>query len=667
MEHGAVEWTLAVVALAIMVGPTLVSRFRLPGVIGLVLMGLLAGPYALNLLDGAAMGTLGSIGLLYLMFQAGLEIDLAQFDANRRAAVLFGLLTFAFPLALGTLVGLRLDYALVSAMLIGSIWASHTLVTLPDVKVAGLGGHRVVTVTAGATVITDTLALTVLAIAVATADGGSLVGVTLTLGIGLALLAVYSFWLLPIVAKRFFTGIGRERSMRFALLLFGMASAAALATVFGIEGLIGAFLAGLGLNRVVPNQGALMERVEFFGASLLVPAFLVYVGTQIDPGLLFQASTLSLALVFLLVLILGKTAAAAVGGRVMHFSWAESGLMLGMTLPQAAATLAAVLVGSEAGLFGDDVVNAAVLVVVVSLLLGAIVTQSFARKVPLPEHGMPTLGESVLVPVAAQGDVSGLITVAQSVALMDDGVVHPAVIATTDGRLDQSAAKELLKATEEAAACAGADAECRIRQSVSVTSGVLQAVQEQAASMVMMQWDDRLAATDLAFGTVADRLGRRLAVPAAAGVFRTDTFADVLLALDIGGFLHGEGDAEDAVLALDVARATALNLGVMLRVIGASTEQLEALGVSMDKPKLEVVERPARTSWIDAMKLAEGTLIVAPPTMRMRLRPVASDANRYAGVSLVYVAGPGRLRVVPGSVQEESYFGWQFDMDAPVA
>ncbi len=199
--------------------------------------------------------------------------------------------------------------------------------------------------------------------------------------------------------------------MRFALLLFGMASAAALATVFGIEGLIGAFLAGLGLNRVVPNHGALMERVEFFGASLLVPAFLVYVGTQIDPGLLFQASTLSLALVFLLVLCSARQRQQLVGGRVMHFSWAESGLMLGMTLPQAAATLAAVLVGSEAGLFGDDVVNAAVLVVVVSLLLGAIVTQSFARKVPLPEHGMPTLGESVLVPVAAQGDVSGLITV----------------------------------------------------------------------------------------------------------------------------------------------------------------------------------------------------------------------------------------------------------------
>jgi Kef-type K+ transport system membrane component KefB len=381
--HGP-AWLFLGVALAIVVGPQVVSRLRLPPMIGLLVGGLVIGPQVTGIVPvtDTTVSALGQLGLLYLMFSAGVELDLALFRRYRRAAATFGLVTFLAPMTLGFVSGRLLDYSLAASLLLGSLWASHTLVTYPMVRDGGLSGNRAVATTVGATVITDTLSLMVLAGVASTVTGDSdLVGVLASLGIGLVLLGLYAGWALPRITKWCFTTLELDGTVRLVFLLAALLSAAVLAEVVGIEGIVGAFFAGLGLNRLVPAGSELLERVEFLGSALLVPLFLVSVGVLIEPSVVVQPSTLGLAAVFCLAVVGGKAIAALSARPLLGFTAGESGLMFGMTSPQAAATLAATFVGFDIGLFGEQVVNAVLVVILVTLLIAAVTTARAMRSV----------------------------------------------------------------------------------------------------------------------------------------------------------------------------------------------------------------------------------------------------------------------------------------------
>lgn len=659
MEEGATgnsAHVLLVLTICIIVGPAIISRLRLPGMVGLVLAGMVLGPYVIGWLKTGQMDGLGKIGLLYLMFQAGLEVDMNMVRENRKATILFGLLTFSFPLIAGILGGFWQGFTVAAAILIGSIWASHTLVTLPDISRAGLGRNRVVTSVIGATVITDTFSLIILAVISSTQTGGSGSTVLLKLIGGLVVLVIYSMWLLPTLGRHFFMHTGRERALRFVMMLFALSSAALIAEAFGIEGLVGAFFAGLGMNRLVPNESPLMERIEFFGSALIVPAFLVYVGTQLDPSVLASGSTLILALVFILALVVGKGLAALVGGGLLHWAWAEQGLALGMTLPQAAATLASTLVGAQIGLFDAEVVNAVVLVVLVSLIAGSLVTKGFAAKTPRPVEAVQPLGRRVLVGVKAANDYRGVMHVANALALADSGTFAPTIFSSSEE--EQSLEAQTMGEAAEAARAAGAETELTVRHADSLSTGILQSAADLRASAILVQRTGTPSLSDYVFGSELDRIGIGAGVPFLVGRFHTWPVKRVAFLVEPSGLSPAQLD--EAGYAAQAAIRVAKSERLPLAVLTSDSTQLSAIDAGLGEKGVEVKTVSEQDIRSVRVPLARNDLVVLPSTLARKLGRVANKLLEvFPEISVLVVAGPHMFRMLPGSVRTESYLGWE--------
>ena len=364
---------LVTVFAVVLFAPVLATLLRLPPIIGLIAGGILVGPNGLELVE--RVGTielLGGAGLLFLMFQAGIELDLDDFAAHRNGAVVFGAATFLLPLALGTVGHLLLGFDVMAAVLLASCWASHTLLSYPTFQRLGVVMNRAVATAVGATIITDVAALMVLVVVVG-AEGGDL-DLAFFAGLLPSLAAAVAFilFVLPRIAQWFFKRAGRDRISRFLFICLALYGSAAIAEVAGTEAIIGAFLAGLALNRLIPHGGLLMERIDFFGGTFLVPIFLISVGMLVDLGALTDTETLGWAAGFCAVVIVAKLAAAALAGKVLGFGSAEIGSMFSLSIAQAAATLAAVFVGLEAEIIDDRAVNAVVVVILVTSLLSSL-------------------------------------------------------------------------------------------------------------------------------------------------------------------------------------------------------------------------------------------------------------------------------------------------------
>ena len=483
LPHGP-GWQLLAALVVIIIGPILAERVRIPGLIGLLIGGWLIGPNGIGIVPegSGVVDELGDIGLLYLMFLAGLELDLGVFARYRKQAIGFALLTFSAPMALGTFTGFALGYSPGAAFLLGSLVASHTLITYPLVKRMGLAANRAVAIAVGATIVTDTLALMVLAV-VSGSTLGSASGIELVvqLLIGLSVLLGWCFVVLPRVTKWFFTGVGQQRVLRYVYLIAALLSAAVISEMFSIEGIVGAFFAGLALNRYVPNESSFMERVEFFGAALFIPLFLVSVGTIIEPAVVIEPSTLALAGLFVAACLGGKIIAAVLCRPLFGFTWNETGVAFALTSPQAAGTLAATFVGLQIGLFTITVVNAVMLLIVVSLVVSSLAAARFGNKVPRPPLDTSRLGRSVVVHVTGP-DCAPMTALAARLAQGDAGVVHPTVVVPTGTAAPD---EDELAAIEARIARLGIDAEVEVRYDTSTTLGVAHAASGHHASLVV--------------------------------------------------------------------------------------------------------------------------------------------------------------------------------------
>jgi Kef-type K+ transport system membrane component KefB len=403
--HGPVLEFLVLFAV-ILLGPTVVSRFGVPGLVGLLLGGFAVGPHGLGLIHAGnqTVPELGHLGLLYLMFVAGLELDLQVLRRYRTAAVALGLLAFAIPFLLGLAVGFALGWGLAASFLLGALLSSHTLITYPALRDAGLGGNPAVASAVGATVLTDTLALVVLAlVAGSQTEGGSPAAIVAEITLGFTVLLVVGLVVLPRVVDLTFRTLATDRVSRYLVIVVALLFMAMLADVFGIEGIVGAFFAGLALNQLVPNEGPSMERVEFFGSAVFIPVFLVSIGLLLDPSVMFKASTLGLAALICAAALGGKFVACWLAGSLLRFNRPERAAMFVLTAPQAAATLAVTLIGFEIGLFGTSVVNAVLVLILVSIVLSAVLADRVVRWMPERAAEAPRLGERVLVVTTAQG------------------------------------------------------------------------------------------------------------------------------------------------------------------------------------------------------------------------------------------------------------------------
>lgn len=652
MFLGTVEVTLLVLLFAILAGPIVAERFRIPGLLGLIFLGMLFGPYVLGWLGRIGLvADLGAIGILYLMFLAGIGFNLQAFAEDRTSAVVFGLLGFAVPFVLSVVTGMVfLDYGILAASLVGAMWASNTLVAYPDARAAGLADTRAVRDSVSAGVVADMLSLLVLAVATSyavietvdplEASGAANAGraPSLPLWITIPVLVGFTLWVLPKLGDWFFLRVGKARPQRFLFALVGMAAGASLAVAGGLEGIIGAFLAGLGLNRLVPKNSELMERLDFVGSTIFIPAFLVAIGLSIDPAVLFDLNTIGLGLLFAGLVIVGKTTAVAIASRFFHYTFDEAGLMASLSFGQAASTLAIAQVGLSLDLFGQDVVNGAVLAVVFTAFATSFGTQFFIRRVPRPAVLQGAIGERVLVDVRPSGsDLDTLVAFAGLVARGDDGIVVPFAIPAPGHK---EAGRLRITEAEASAADAGHDTEGIVRVSESFVNGTVELVEEVDASMLVLSWSGPKLSNDYVFGNEIDEVGEHVGVPSVA-VHLIRPWNRVVLAI---GNTRVPWHREDAELAASLAKRLRGRKPMPLIVFGNDHSMVEEAVGTAKNTTFVTVKRGSR-ELLEAVRPDD--LVVAPAYVLQAI-PAPNQVRlvrRLAQIDVAVVAGPNRLTV----------------------
>lgn len=649
-----VEMTLLILLVVILAGPLLGAKLRVPGLLALIFLGMLFGPFGLEWMGRTDLVfDLGAIGILYLMFLAGLGFNIKAFNENKRSALGFGLLSFVLPFGFSVAAGLAyFESGILAAALLGSMWASNTLVAYPDVRAAGLEQTRAVRDAMSGGVVADVLALLVLAVATTYAvvevvdpDADVRAAPSLPLWFSIPLLVLFALWVLPRVGAWFFVRVGRSRMQRLLFALAAMAATATLAELGGVAGIIGAFLAGIGLNGLVPKNSELMERIDFVGSSIFVPAFLVSIGLRIDPAALVDPATILMALVFVALVIVGKGLAVILAGLFFNYSSAERGLIGSLSIGQAASTLAVGQIGLELGLFEQRVVNASVLTIVIAALLTSFGTQHFIKKMPVAPTTTEAIGERVLVDVrAATRDVAALVDVAGRIARGDDGVEIPFVVAR---REDKAMARRCVQDAERAAEAAGYDCEGVVRLSQSFADGTLELADETDATLLVLEWEGPRPGANYFFGTELDGVGAGAEIPTVA-VHLTSEWNRVLVVPGSGGISwHGD----DARLTLEVARRLAVKGDRTLVVIGDDEARVRAI---LGKTDYEF-QTAGRSGDVLLATMQPSDLVVAPayllPAMsvprRLRLSSALADRN------LAIVAGPGRLTLAPQSLPNQ--------------
>lgn len=377
----------AVVVAAIVGVPRLAARIRLPPMVGLLLFGVALGPHVLGFFgeQRPIANFFGELGKLLLMFSAGLEIDIALFRRAQTRSIIFGLFTTTVPLLFGTLVGLGFGYALIPAIVVGSLLASHTLLSVPIVQRLGVIRLEPIVVTIGATVLSDTLSLVVFAVCVSMYTTGFSPE---RLAIQLIEIAIFVPLILIGLSRAGAWGLSRMGSneeAHFLLMLAVMAVAGAIADFINLPGIVGAFLAGLAVNSAVQDDPARIK-LEFFGKALFIPSFFIVTGLVIDP-VVFATDVVDhfpLALGIVVALLAGKWIAAAVGARLFGYAPAARSTMWALTLPQVAATLAAAMVafdtrnGAGQRMLDGTMLNAVLVLMLVTSILGPVLTERFA-------------------------------------------------------------------------------------------------------------------------------------------------------------------------------------------------------------------------------------------------------------------------------------------------
>jgi len=388
-----------VVLIIILSAPLLLNKIKVPHLLGLIIAGAIIGPNGFNVLSrDSSIVVTGTTGLLYIMFLAGLEIDMGDFKKNKWKSLTFGIYTFIVPFVLG-FVGsyYLLGFSLLTSVLFASLFSSHTLIAYPLVSKLGVAKNLSVNITVGGTMITDILALLVLAVVVGMSQGdvGSEFWIKLSasvLAFGLVVLLIF-----PIIGRWFFKKVD-DKISQYIFVLVMIYLAALLAELAGVEAIIGAFLAGLALNRLIPHTSSLMNRVEFVGNAIFIPFFLISVGMLIDFKVFFKSwETIQVAAVMLVASILGKYIAAVLTQKTFKLTKHEGKLIFGLSSASAAATLAAVMVGyniilseSESGepvrLLNEHVLNGSILLILISCTISSFISMSSAEKIAEAEN-----------------------------------------------------------------------------------------------------------------------------------------------------------------------------------------------------------------------------------------------------------------------------------------
>ena len=367
--------------------PLLCRKIHVPSIVGFILAGVVIGPSVLDLVgESPTINILGSLGMLYIMFQSGSEIDFNDFKQYKYRSLFFGLCTFFIPFGLGLITcKFFLPYGWLPSLLLGAMYGSHTLMTYPIVSRYGVQKNMAVNITVGATMCAIILSLMVLAIV----EGWSRSAQSITdYVVQLSLVAIFLLsvlWIFPRFARMFFKRY-RDSISEFAVVMLMLVGSALLADLAGLEGILGAFLCGVSLNRLLPNRSPLMGRINFVGNSIFVPLFLISVGLMIDIHAFWSGwTTLTIAVVMITTKLVGKSLAAWIAQVVFRLSKHERQLIFGLSHATAAGTLAIVTIAYQMGILSSDVLNASVLMILVLCTTASFISEHAAKELALQE------------------------------------------------------------------------------------------------------------------------------------------------------------------------------------------------------------------------------------------------------------------------------------------
>lgn len=502
----------------ILLAPILLQRIRIPGIIGLIIAGIIIGPKGLYILeDNEFVKIFSTIGLLYIMFIAGLELDLNQFKVNKNKSIVFGIFTFIIPLS----IGFPLCYYLLSiwdenfnfgaSLLVASMFATHTLLTYPIVSKFGISKDKAVAVAVGGTILTDTAVLIILAVILGSHTGGLTQEFWIRLVISLILYSLVMFLVIPRIASWFFRKLESEKHSHYIFVLSVVFFSAFLAEIAGLEAIIGAFAAGLALNKLIPSSSALMNRIEFIGNSLFIPFFLISVGMIVDVSVIFSGWTaLAIAAVLTVAALFGKWLAAYLTQLTFRFSNTQRNLIFGLSGAHAAATLAVIMVGHREGIVDDAILNATVIIILVSCLVASFVTEHAAKAMvkEIEENGDPALDdtikeEQILIPIANLVNIEKVLDFA--VLIKDKKSVNPVSILTVVPNTDE-AEKSIIKSRQElekfVAETSASDTQLKVKVIIdhNAASGISRSARELMADIILLGWPQKTGFLDKLIG-----------------------------------------------------------------------------------------------------------------------------------------------------------------------
>lgn len=512
-------WIFFVVLSVILFAPMLLERLRIPSIIGLIAAGVVIGPHGLHVLErDSSFEIFGKVGLLYIMFLASLEMNLHDVMKQKTQAVVYGLLSFAVPMTVGIAANhFALGYALPAAVLMASMYSAHTLITYPTVMKMGISKARAVNIAVGGTIVADTLTLIILAVVGGAyksgPEGFSLVELLLKVA-ALSMVIIVAF---PWMARKFFRRYG-DSVLQYIFVLALVFMGGGLMEFVGMEGILGAFLVGLVLNREIPPGGPLMSHIEFLGNALFIPYFLIGVGMIINVSAFGDLGVLGVALVMILCGTGGKWLAAFIHQKAYRLHTNERRLMFGLSSARAAATLAIVLVGYEifmpdgTHLLGDEVLNAAMFLILASCIVSSIATEDAARRMVLSgEVGVQGVqnerNDNILVALNNPKTVVPMTNIALMLRTPTATATLTAINVVLD---DDDETMHRGQQSLEYAAKICADANVKIqthcRWSVNPVTGIAHAAKEHDASDILIGLHQQTSIRDTFYGRFTDDL-----------------------------------------------------------------------------------------------------------------------------------------------------------------
>lgn len=494
------------ILIIILAAPIFLNKIKIPHLLGLIIAGAIIGPFGLNLIErDSGIILSGTAGLLYIMFLAGLEIDIADFKKNTSRSLVFGMYTFIIPMVLGILSGIFiLQFSITTSVLLASMFASHTLIAYPLISKLGVVKNKAVTMAVGGTMITDTLALLVLAVIVGMANGEVNSDFWIRLSVSLLAFGLIITILFPIIARWFFKKFD-DNVAQYIFVLAMVFLGATLAELAGIEAIIGAFLTGLALNRLIPHTSPLMNRVEFVGNAIFIPFFLIGVGMLVDYRAFFKDwETLKAAAVMTIIATLAKFLAAWLTQKTYKLSLDERRIIFGLSNAQAAATLAAVLIGYNLQIFDASVLNGTILMILVTCTIASFQAQKGAKNIALSEDLKSSTGEvetdeRILIAINQENNLEELVNLGVTIKSKHNkkGLYALHIIDNDESQNNnEKQAKKLLQQAGRIAAATDTKLNELLRYDINLVNGITSSLKEQRITDLILGLNNEKGISD---------------------------------------------------------------------------------------------------------------------------------------------------------------------------